>query len=106
MDNVNVIRVGFFAPDFSLPDTEGKIFALKDNLKGPFSALCFFSDGDNANIRNFLKDLNSGLPSTASGLPVKALAVSTEKIHRLSALKKKLKLDFPVLSDSRPQRQS
>ncbi len=99
MDNVNVIRTGFFAPDFSLPDSEGHMVSLKENLANSFVCLCFFPDGDNDKINGILKDLNSDMPKTAAGLLVNILAVSPEKVFRLKALKDKLKINFPLLSD-------
>ena len=50
MDNVNVLRTGFYALDFALPDTQGNIFRLRDDLSGHFTALCFFPDGENEKI--------------------------------------------------------
>jgi len=101
MDNVNVIRAGFFAPDFSLPDSNGDLLALKGNLKDNFICLCFFPDGDNDKINGYLKDLNVGLPPTSSGLPVKVIGICPEKSKRLKTLKEKLKLNFALLFDSR-----
>ncbi len=101
MDNVNVIRNGFMAIDFSLPDSNGNMVSLKDTIKEDFAALCFFSGYDNKKIKSYLKKLNDGLPKTASGFNVNVLAISTEKVHRLSVLRNELGLSFPVLSDNR-----
>lgn len=101
MDNVNVIRNGFMAIDFSLPDSNGNMVSLKDTTKEDFVALCFFSGYDNRKIKSYLKKLNGGLPKTASGFNVNVLAISTEKVHRLSVLRNELGLSFPVLSDNR-----
>lgn len=101
MDNVNVIRNGFIAPDFSLPSSEGNIVSLKDCLSDDFLALCFFSGSDDKRIRAFLSDLNGELPKSISGYGYKVVAVSPEKPHRLSKLKKELDLDYPLLSDER-----
>jgi peroxiredoxin len=101
MDNVNVLRTGFFALDFSLPDTQGDIFHLKNNLKDRFTCLCFFPNDGNEKINNFLKDLNAGLPDMPAGLPVKVIGICPEKISRLQGLKDKLKLNFPVLADEK-----
>jgi len=101
MDNVNVIRTGFFALDFSLPDTQGNLFRLKDNLAGNFVALCFFPDGDNERANGYLKDLNQGLPLTASGLPVRLAGICPRRADRLRELKDRFKLAFPLLSDDK-----
>lgn len=100
MDNVNVLRIGFYAPDFSLADSNGDLFILKENLKDTFVCLCFFPDTDNDKIVGYLKDLNAGLPSTASGLPLKIVTVSPVKPKRLKELKDKSKFNFAMLSDA------
>lgn len=101
MDNVNVIRQGFYAPDFSLPNTQGEIFHLKENLGGKFICLCFFSDGSNEKINGYLKDLNQGLPNTASGFPVRLIGICPERGSRLKSLKEKLKLSYDLLADQK-----
>jgi len=101
MDNVNVIRTGFLAPDFSLPDTKGNIFNFSDNLEDCFIALCFFSGVDDERAKSVLKDRNSGLPKTAAGLNVKIVAVSSDKVQKLEKFRYDLNLGFPLLSDSR-----
>lgn len=101
MDNVNVIRSGFFAIDFTLTDTQGDVYHLKDNLAGHFTCLVFFPNGEIEKVNNYLKILNQELPNTASGLPVNIVGICPEKVSHLSQLKNKLKLTFPILSDSR-----
>ena len=101
MDNVNVIRTGFFAPDFSLPDTKGNIFKLNENLEDSFIALSFFSGVDDNRAKSVLKSLNSGLPKTAAGLNVKIVGISSDKVQQLEKLRYDLNLGFPLLSDSR-----
>jgi peroxiredoxin len=100
MENVNVLRTGFLAPDFSLPDTMGEIFHLKDNLAETFLCLCFLPDLDSEKTIAYIKDLNQGLPNTASGLPVKVIGISSARVGHLKAFKDKLKLNSPILSDS------
>lgn len=101
MDNVNVIRNGFIAPDFSLPSTDGSIVSLKENLSDDFLALCFFSESGDKRIKAFLSELNANLPKSLSGYGYKVIAISPEKIHRLSKLKSELGLGYPLLSDER-----
>jgi len=101
MDNVNVIRTGFIAPDFTLPSTDGNMVSIKDYLSSDFLALCFFSGSDDVRIRSILSDLNGGLSPTESGYKFDFLAISPEKIHRLNNLKNSLGLTFPILSDER-----
>jgi len=101
MDNVNVIRTGFIAPDLSLPSTDGGIISLKEILSDDFLALCFFSDSSDKRIRSLLTELNTDLPKSMSGFGYKVVAVSPEKIHRLGRLKNDLSLKYPLLSDER-----
>jgi peroxiredoxin len=101
IDNVNIIRTGFYAIDFTLTDTEGNIFHLNDNLADHFTCLVFFPDGEIEKVNNYLKGLNQGLPETASRLPVQIVAIGSEKVSHLKKLKDKLKLSFHILSDSR-----
>lgn len=99
MDNVNVLRTGFFAPEFSLPDTHGQIFSLKDNLEERYLALCFFPAGADIRIKGFLKDLNSGLPKTSTDILVSVAAISPDRTDLLAGLSEELGLTYPVLSD-------
>jgi peroxiredoxin len=99
LDNVNVLRVGFFAPEFSLPDTHGEIVSPLGQLDDEFLALCFFPSEPDERVKGYLKDLDTGLPDSASQMPVKVTAVSPVRGIHLKRLKDNLKLDFPVLSD-------
>jgi peroxiredoxin len=99
MDNVNVLRSGFYAIDFTLTDTQGDIFHLQENFDGQFTCLVFFPNGDIEKINNFLKNLSQGLPNSAAGLPVKIVGIGPEKVSHLNILKDKLKLSYLVLSD-------
>jgi peroxiredoxin len=99
MENVNVIRTGFITPDFSLADTTGEMFILMDNLSENFLCLCFFPEDDNEKILSYLKELNQGLPKTASGLPVKVIGISPARGSHLKILREKLKLNFCILPD-------
>ena len=99
MDNVNVLRTGFYALDFALPDTNGDIYKLSEHLRGNFVAVCFFPNGENEKVNAFLKDLNQGLPNTASGLPVSVVGICPRRVDDLKDIKEKLRLSFPILSD-------
>lgn len=103
MDNVNVLRPGFYAPDFSLPDSEGEIISLRRYTDDGFCALCFFPAEPGERVRRYLRELNSGLPNTLSDYPVKVIAVGAAKTIVLKKLKGELKVDYPLLSDSRLQ---
>ena len=101
MDNVNVIRTGFMAPEFALPSVSGRILSLRDCITDNFLALVFFSDGHSGKTRLILSELNKGLPETMYGFKVELVAVSPNKIHRLTELAQELGLSYPLLSDSR-----
>ena len=58
MDNVNRIRVGFFAPDFMLKDSEGKKLGLSD-FRGRKNLLLFFCHGKRSQFcLDWLDELN------------------------------------------------
>jgi peroxiredoxin len=99
MDNVNILRTGFVAPEFSLTDTRGQVFSLKDNLADRYLAVCFFPAGADKRIKGYLKDLNSGLPATSTGVQVNLVAISPDRVNLLVKLVEELKLAHPVLSD-------
>ena len=101
MDNVNVIRTGFMAPEFSLSSTLGKMLSLNDCISDNFLALVFFADGHTSKTRSILSELNKGLPDTLYGFKVGIAAISPDKIHRLNELAQQLGLSYPLLSDSR-----
>ena len=101
MDNVNVIRNGFFAPEFSLSSSDGNVVSLRHFIADNFLAICFFSDRNSNRIRSILSDLNRDLPRTLYDYEVRAVAVSPDKIHRLNELKSELGLRYPLLSDPR-----
>ena len=98
MENVNVIRTGFMAPDFTLGDINGTVFKMSENLAGNFLCLCFFPNGDSDKTA-YLKELSQGLPDTAAKLPVKIIGISPAKSGHLKQLQDKLKLNFPLLPD-------
>lgn len=101
MDNVNVIRNGFFAPDFTLLSTGGSMVSLKDCISNNFLALCFFSNCVSNRTKAVLAQLGKGLPRTLYDFEVTVAAVTPEKTHRLINLKNELGLSFPLLSDTR-----
>lgn len=101
VDNVNVLRVGFLAPDFSLTDTLGRTFSLIKSLADNFWAICFFPARAEARVKGYLKELSSGLPASLSGLPVRIVGISPDRPNFLARLGEQLKLDFPLLSDPR-----
>jgi len=98
-DNINVLRTGFLAPEFTLLDTDGQVFSFRKSLVGSFLCLCFFPSTDNDRFHTFLQDLNRNLPQTASGLPVRVVGISPERVERLRKVRDRLQIGFPLLSD-------
>jgi hypothetical protein len=90
MDNVNVIRVGFFAPRMILTDTEMQSNDPIDRSENVYTCLVF-ANPDDAGVR-LLSTIQRGLPQTkgditwnlAAVLPLKpAAAVAFKKTHEL-----------------------
>lgn len=101
MDNVNVLRTGFMAPEFSLTDTKGRLFSLKENLKEGFLAICFFPPGPGVSVRGYLKELSGGLPESATGIPVQVVGICAARVNLLGRLAEELKINFPLLNDNK-----
>ncbi|MHB2153793.1 thioredoxin-dependent thiol peroxidase [Calditrichota bacterium GD2] len=94
----DILKTGSKAPDFELPDSEGKIHRLSD-YRGKMVALYFypkdFTPGCTAEACN-LRDNYDALQK--KGLVV--LGVSFDKPEKHKAFKEKYQLPFPLLSDT------
>lgn len=98
MDNVNRIRPGFLAPDFSLPDTEGKEANLSSFLGKTNIVLFFFPNTQDKGTLTFLSTLQENLKEI--GLRGgRVVAVFSEKKRLLKNLKEDLTFDFILLPD-------
>ena len=100
MDNVNRIRPGLLAPDFSLPDAEGKEINLSSFLGNKNIVLFFFPDTQDQEILTFLSTLQKNLKEI--GLrDGRVIALFSEKKRLLRKLKENLTLEFLVLADEK-----
>jgi len=100
MDNVNRIRVGFFAPDFTLKDSEGKMIRLSDFF-GKKNALLFFFEGERC---GFCLDWLSELAKAYDRIRLKnveIVGVSLDERWVSQKLKDKKKIEFPILKDDK-----
>jgi len=100
MDNVNRIRPGFLAPDFSLPDMEGEEVNLFSFLGKKNIVLFFFPDTQDKEILTFLSTLQENLKEIRLR-DGRVVAVFSEKKRLLRKLKENLTLEFPVLADEK-----
>jgi peroxiredoxin Q/BCP len=100
MDNVNRIRVGFFAPDFTLKDSESKRIRLSDFF-GKKNVVLFFYQGRKC---KFCLDWASELANAYDRIRSKnaeILSVSPDEIWISQKLKKEKKIEFPILKDDK-----
>jgi peroxiredoxin Q/BCP len=100
MDNVNRIRPGLLAPDFSLPDAEGKEINLSSFLGNENIVLFFFPDTQAQEILTFLLILQENLKEIRLR-DGRVIALFSEKKRRLGKLKEKSTLEFLVLADEK-----
>ena len=92
-----VPKVGAAAPDFSLPDQNGKIYTLAD-FRGKWLVLYFYPKDDTPGCTEqackFRDDLHK---LTALGAQVAGISVDNSASH--DAFAKKHQLPFPLLAD-------
>jgi len=98
MDNVNRIRVGFFAPTFELFDTEGKSVILDRFFGERIVFLVFFCNLEEVESQDLLRLVQERLEEIKIKGGV-VLGISSAKKRELKKQKGKLKIDFPILSD-------
>ncbi len=98
MDNINVIRVGFFVPELLLADTEGEIGDPVDRSGEKFTCLALVNpDEDGANL---IKMLESGLPRTSTGFELALSIVVPAKMKIGKAFKEKHGIQTRIFCDS------
>lgn len=100
MDNVNRIRVGFFASDFTLKDSEGKMIRLSDFL-GKKNVLLLFFEGEKC---GFCLDWLSGLTKAYDRIRLKnaeIIGISPDEKWISQKLKTEKKIEFPILKDDK-----
>jgi peroxiredoxin len=98
MDNVNIIRPGFFAPTFELSDTDGKKVSLAFFSGERAVFLVLFTELKEKEIQDFLKAFQEKLKQIKLKGGV-VLGVSAAGRRELRKKKEELKVDFPLLSD-------
>jgi peroxiredoxin Q/BCP len=100
MDNVNRIRVGFLAPDFSLKDSEGKIIGLSD-FWGKKTVLLFFFEGKRCKFcldwLNQLKDAHERIRLKNAEI----VGISRDERWISQKLREEKEVEFPILKDDR-----
>ncbi|MFQ6032091.1 MAG: peroxiredoxin family protein [Candidatus Zixiibacteriota bacterium] len=100
MDNVNRIRVGFFAPDFTLKDSESKRIRLSDFF-GKKNVVLFFYQGKRC---RFCLDWVSELAGAYGRIRSKnaeIVGISPDERWVSQKLKKGKKIEFPILKDDK-----
>lgn len=98
MDNMNVIRVGFFAPEFRIPDTDGEIDDPIDRMGRKFTCLAFINPDDEG--AGLIKALEQDLPGTAGGCELVISAIAPVKLKQAKAFKDKAGFRTRLFCDS------
>lgn len=100
MNYVNRIRVGFFAPDFSLKDSEGKMIRLSD-LLGKKNVLLFFYEGKRCRFcLDWLSQLEDALDRIRSK-NAEVVGISPDEGWTSQGLRKEKEIEFPILKDDK-----
>ena len=100
MDNVNRIRNGFFAPDFTLKDSEGKMIRLSDFL-GKKNVVLFFHEGKRCRIcLDWLSEFKEAHDRIRSK-DAEVVSISPDQGWVSKKLKEEKKIEFPILKDDR-----
>jgi peroxiredoxin len=100
MDNVNRIRVGFFALDFTLTDSESKRIGLSDFF-GKKNVLLFFYQGKRC---EFCLDWASELARAYNRIKSKnaeIVSISPDEMWVSQKLKEEKKIEFLILKDNK-----
>lgn len=98
MDNINVIRVGFFAPEIKIAATDGGIDDPIDRTGSFYTCLVFVNPDDDC--ADLINKLESGLPRTASGTEIKLSVVVPLKLKIGKAFKERSGFQTRLFCDS------
>jgi peroxiredoxin len=98
MDNVNVIRVGFFSPEIKIPDINGEIGDPINRSGDLLTCLLFVNDDDIGTAA--IKDIETGLPKTESGFQLQISVIIPDKIHIAKAFNEKHGFKARLFCDS------
>jgi len=85
MDNINVVRVGFYVPEFKLSDTNGEIDDPVNKSDDKYTCLAFINPDKQSG--KLIAELEKDLPATASGLQLVISVVAPVKIKQGKKLK-------------------
>jgi peroxiredoxin Q/BCP len=100
MDNVNRIRVGFFAPDFTLKNSESKRIRLSDFF-GKKNVLLFFFEGKRCSFcLDWLGELAKAYDRIRSR-DAEILSISPDERWMSQKLKNEKKIEFLILKDDK-----
>jgi hypothetical protein len=98
MDNINVIRVGFFAPAARLADTEMEIGDPVDRISGRYSCLAFVNPDDEG--ARILTEIERGLPASANRLDWNISAIVPLKPKSARAFKENRGIGIRLFCDA------
>ena len=96
MDNVNRLRVGLFAPDFVLKDSEGKKIGLSD-FRGKKNLLLFFCSGKRRQVCLDWYDRINGYYDQIQQKDTEVLSLNQDERWISQRIKKERKIRFPIL---------
>lgn len=98
MDNINVIRIGFLAPELLIIDCDGEISDPVDRNGDNYTCLVFINpDEDGVKLINMLE---SGLPKTSTGYGFTLSVVIPLKVKTGKAFKDKHGIQTRIFCDS------
>lgn len=96
MDNVNRLRVGLFAPDFVLKDSEGKNIKLSD-FRGKKNLLLFFCSGKRSQLCLDWYNRINGYYDQIQQKNTEVLSLNQDERWISQQIKKERKIRFPIL---------
>jgi peroxiredoxin Q/BCP len=103
MDNVNRIRVGFLAPDFTLKDSECRSIALS-GFFGKTNVLLFFYQGTRCRFCLEWASELAGAYEPIRSKNAEIIGISPDHRWVSEKLRKEKGINFPVLKDDRDVR--
>lgn len=100
MDNVNRIRKGFFAPDFSLKDSQDKMIRLSDFFEKK-NVLLFFFEGKRCRFcLDWLTELEDAYDCIRSK-NTEIICISRDEKRVSQKLREEKGIEFPILKDDK-----
>ena len=96
-----MLKVGMKAPEFNLPDQEGKMHSLKD-LKGKFVLLYFYPKDDTPGCTKEACTIRDNY-SAFKKMDLVVLGVSADSPKSHAKFADKYKLPFPLLADEKKE---